>query len=149
MSSSLFFLFSGCKYLEKSILISFVYTIPKFAEEEKPTEQPVKYPIEDLLVQPAADDPVFTDRPSLSTDFRVPMDCVGDLLMVWDFCSSFSRLLHLLPFSFENFENAICHKDSDLMLIVELHSAIFRLLIKDENDYFMAIQNKKRKSKVN
>ncbi|XP_010912638.1 uncharacterized protein [Elaeis guineensis] len=117
-------------------------------EEEKTKEQPVKYPIDDLLVQPAADDPVFADRPTPSTDFRVPMDCVGDLLVVWDFCSSFRKLLHLWPFSLEDFENAICHKDSDLMLIVALHSAIVRLLIKDESDYFMAIQNKKRKSKI-
>ncbi|XP_026659541.1 DDT domain-containing protein DDB_G0282237-like isoform X2 [Phoenix dactylifera] len=117
-------------------------------EEEKPEEKPVKYPIDDLLVQPAADDPVFTDRPTLSMDFHVPMDCVGDLLMVWDFCSSFSRLLHLWPFSLEDFENALCHKDSDLMLLVELHSAIFRLLIKDESDYFMAVQSKRRKSKI-
>ncbi|KAG1370024.1 DDT domain-containing protein [Cocos nucifera] len=117
-------------------------------EEEKVEEKPVKYPIDDLLVQPAADDPVFSDRPILSTDFRVPMDCVGNLLMIWDFCSSFSRLLHLWPFSLEDFENALCHKDSDLMLIVELHSAIIRLLIKDESDYFMAIQSKKRKSKI-
>ncbi|XP_073099470.1 uncharacterized protein [Elaeis guineensis] len=117
-------------------------------EEEKLEEKPVKYPIDDLLVQPAADDPVFSDRPILSTDFRVPMDCIGNLLMVWDFCCSFSRLLHLWPFSLEDFENAVCHKDSDLMLIVELHSAIIRLLIKDESDYFMSIQSKKRKSKI-
>ncbi|XP_026662028.2 DDT domain-containing protein DDB_G0282237-like isoform X2 [Phoenix dactylifera] len=117
-------------------------------EEEKMKEKPVKYPIDDLLVQPGADDPVFTDRPTLSTDFCVPMDCLGDLLMVWDFCSSFNRLLHLWPFSLDDFENAICHKDSNLMLIVELHSAIIRLLIKDESDYFMAIQNKKRKLKI-
>ncbi|KAG1331194.1 putative DDT domain-containing protein [Cocos nucifera] len=117
-------------------------------EEEKVKEKPVKYPIDDLLVQPAADDPVFADRPTPSTDFHVPVDCVGDLLIVWDFCSSFSRLLHLWPFSLEDFENAICYKDSDLMLIVELHSAIVRLLIKDESDYFMAIQNKKQKSKI-
>lgn len=117
-------------------------------EDELPKKEPIKYPIEDLLVQPAADDPVFSDRPSLSTDFKVPMDCIGDLLMIWDFCSSFARLLNLWRFSFENFENAICFKDSNLILIVESHAALLRLLIKDEGDYFMVIQGKKRKSKI-
>ncbi|KAL4368784.1 hypothetical protein GQ457_05G016510 [Hibiscus cannabinus] len=76
------------------------------------------------------------------------MDCVGNLLMVWDFCSSFSRVLYLWPFSIEDFENAICHKDSNLVLIVETHSALFRLLIKDGGAYSLALQKKKRKSKI-
>lgn len=108
----------------------------------------VKYPIDDLLVQPSADDPILTKRPPLSTEFRVPMDCVGDFLMVWDFCSSFGRFLHLSPFSLTDFENALCHKESNIVLIVEIHAAIFRLLIKDEGEYFTVMQNKKRNSKV-
>lgn len=111
-------------------------------------EEPIMYPIDDLLVKPSADDPNFADRPLQSTDFLVPMDCVGDLLMVWNFFSSFGRLLHLWPFSLEDFENAICHKDSELMLILESHSAILKFLIKDGGDYFMAIQNKRQKLKV-
>lgn len=109
---------------------------------------PVKYPIDDLLVEPASNDPVFTERPSLSRDFNVPMECVGDLLMTWDFYSSFSRLLNLWPFSLDDFENALCHKDSNLILIVESHLAILRLLIKDNGDYTLAIQKKNRKPKV-
>ncbi|KAK9292563.1 hypothetical protein L1049_020537 [Liquidambar formosana] len=117
-------------------------------EDDEVIEEPIKYPIDDLLVQPGTDDPVFTERPSPSRDFNVPMDCVGDLLMVWDFCSSYGRLLHLWPFSLEDFENAICHKDSNLILIVESHSALLRLLIKDKGEYFSAIQERKRKLKV-
>ncbi|KAK9011880.1 hypothetical protein V6N11_039955 [Hibiscus sabdariffa] len=117
-------------------------------ESNQPEEEPIKYPIDDLLVKPGPDDPLFTDRPSLSRDFNVPMDCVGDLLMVWDFCSSFSRVLNLSPFSLEDFENAICHKDSNLVLIMETHSALLRLLIKDGGEYSLALQKKKRKSKI-
>ncbi|GAV87011.1 DDT domain-containing protein/WAC_Acf1_DNA_bd domain-containing protein [Cephalotus follicularis] len=117
-------------------------------EDDKTKSEPIKYPIDDLLVQPDADDPVFTDRPSPSKDFNVPMDCVGDLLMIWDFCTSFSRLLHLWPFSLEDFENAICHKDSQLVLIVESHSALLRLLLKDNADYLLAVQKRKGKSKI-
>lgn len=117
-------------------------------KEDNRTDEPIKYPIDDLLVQPALDDPVFTERPSLSRDFNVPMNCVGDLLMVWDFCSSFSSLLHLWPFSLEDFENALCHKDSNLVLIVETHSAVLRMLIKDNRNYTTTIQKKKRKPKI-
>uniref|UniRef100_A0A5B7BGS0 DDT domain-containing protein n=1 Tax=Davidia involucrata TaxID=16924 RepID=A0A5B7BGS0_DAVIN len=120
----------------------------EFTEDVKQKEKPIKYPIDDLLVQPAADDPVFTECPSPSRDFNVPMDCVGDLLMVWDFCSSFSRLLCLWPFSLEDFENALCHKDSNLALIAESHSALLRLLLKDNGEYSVARQKRKRKPKI-
>ncbi|KAI5335833.1 hypothetical protein L3X38_025967 [Prunus dulcis] len=117
-------------------------------EGDEPVEEPIKYPIDDQLVQPDADDPVFTDRPSPSRDFNVPMECVGDLLMVWDFCSSFGRLLHLWPFSLEDFENAICHKKGNLVLLVETHSALLRLLIKDNGEYFSAVRERNRKLKI-
>ncbi|PKU82003.1 DDT domain-containing protein DDB_G0282237 [Dendrobium catenatum] len=117
-------------------------------ESENQVEEPIIYPIDDLLVKPSADDPNYADRPSPSTDFQVPMDCVGDLLMVWNFFTSFGRLLHLWPFSLEDFENAITHKDSELMLILESHSAILKFLIRDGGDYFTAIQNKRQKLKV-
>ncbi|KAK1299560.1 hypothetical protein QJS10_CPB13g00885 [Acorus calamus] len=117
-------------------------------DEEKPKVAPIKYPIDDLLVQPGKDDPVFADRPSPSTDFSVPLECVGDLLMVWDFCSSFGRLLNLWPFSLENFEKAICHKNSNCSLIVEVHSTILGLLIRDEGSYFEIMQKKNRKPKI-
>ncbi|CAJ2676758.1 unnamed protein product [Trifolium pratense] len=103
---------------------------------------PVKYPIDDLLVKPGPDDPVFTDRPSPSRDFNVPMHCVGDLLMVWDFCTSFGKQLNLSPYSLEDFENAICNKDSNVLL-VESHAALFRVLIDDDGEYTSAIENRK------
>ncbi|XP_059433275.1 uncharacterized protein LOC132166474 isoform X3 [Corylus avellana] len=120
----------------------------KIKEDDQPMEEPTKYPIDDLLVQPGPDDPVFTNRPSPSRDFNIPMDCLGELIMVWDFCSSFGRLLHLWPFSLEDFENAICHKDSSLILLVESHSALLRLLIKDNGEYSSSVQKRNRKLKI-
>lgn len=116
--------------------------------EQQEIIEPIKYPIDDLLVKPASDDPVFCPRPSPNREFNIPMECVGDLLMVWDFCSSYSKLLNLSPFSLDDFENAICHKESNIVLIVESHSALLRLLIKDDGDYFIALQKKKRKPKI-
>nr|XP_043638547.1 DDT domain-containing protein DDB_G0282237 [Erigeron canadensis] len=111
-------------------------------------DEPIKYPIDDLLVRPAADDPVFTARPIPSRNFNVPMDCVGDLLMVWDFCSSYSKLLNLSPFSLDDFENALCYKESNIVLLVESYSALLRILMKDDGDYYIALQKKKRKPKI-
>lgn len=120
----------------------------KMEGDDESMKEPIKYPIDDLLVQPGADDPVFTDRPSPSRDFNVPLHCVGDLLMVWDFCSSFGRLLHLWPFSLEDFENAICHKDRNVILLVETHSALFRLLIKDNDEYLLAARKRNQNQKL-
>lgn len=111
-------------------------------------EELIKYPIDDLLVQPGPDDPIFSERPSPSRDFKVSMNCVGDLLMVWDFCSSFSRLLCLWPFSLDDFERAIYHKESNAPLLVEAHAVFFRLLLKDNGEYSSLVQGKKRKMKV-
>ncbi|KAH8479843.1 hypothetical protein H0E87_030156 [Populus deltoides] len=128
-------------------MFSFI-SVFKLAEDNQQKEEPIKYPIDDLLVQPGTDDPVFTARPLPSRDFKVPMDCVGDLLMVWDFCSSFCKLLHLSPFSLEEFENAICHKGSNVNLIVETHSSLLRLLKHDKDEYFSAVQKRIRSLKI-
>ncbi|OEL18747.1 hypothetical protein BAE44_0020233 [Dichanthelium oligosanthes] len=120
----------------------------KLMEDEKQVELPVKYPIDDLLVKPAADDPVLSKRPPLCRDFRVPIHSVGDLLMVWDFCLSFGRLLCLSPFSLSDLETAICNRESNLVLVVEIHAALFHLLIKDEGEYFTFLLNKKKILKV-
>lgn len=99
-------------------------------------------------MRPGVDDPVFSDRPSPSRDFNVPMEYVGDLIMVWDFFCSFGRLLHLSPFSLEDFENAICHKESNLTLIVESHAVLLRLLIRDNGQNLKSIRSKKKKVKM-
>uniref|UniRef100_A0A453C156 DDT domain-containing protein n=1 Tax=Aegilops tauschii subsp. strangulata TaxID=200361 RepID=A0A453C156_AEGTS len=120
----------------------------KRSKKDEEQVVPVKYPIDDLLVKPVADDPLLSKRCPPSTDFKVPISSVGDLLMVWDFCMSFGRLLCLSPFSLSDLENAICHKETNLVLLVEIHTALLNLLINDEGEYYEFIQNKNRKSKV-
>ncbi|XP_009122481.1 DDT domain-containing protein DDB_G0282237 [Brassica rapa] len=111
-------------------------------------EPPISYPIEDSLLPLEPDDANITQRPSPSRDFSVPMDCVGDLLMVWDFCSSFGRQLHLWRFSLEDLENAVCHKESNLVIIMEVHACLFRFLINEGDDTFKALKRRSRKSKI-
>lgn len=107
----------------------------------------VKYPLEDLLVKPSADDPVFTVRPMPSINFVIPMENVGNLLIVWDFLSSFGNVLHLSPFSLDDFEHAITY-ESDANLVTEIHISILSLLINDHDEYYTLIQQKKRNETV-
>ncbi|KAL3528188.1 hypothetical protein ACH5RR_012844 [Cinchona calisaya] len=116
--------------------------------EYKKQKKQIKFPIDDLLLDLTEDDQKLTERPSPSRDFNVPMDSVGDLLMVWDFCTSFGKLLHLSPFSLEDFRCALCHKDSNVVLVVECHSALLRLLMKDNGKFSLSVQSKKRKPKI-
>ncbi|KAJ4844349.1 hypothetical protein Tsubulata_025250 [Turnera subulata] len=120
----------------------------KIGKEEYDDAAPIKYPIDDLLVQPSSDDPVFTQRPLPSRDFNIPLYSVGNLLMVWDFCSSFGKLLHLWPFSLEDFEKSICHKGSNLSLIVETHAALLHIITEGNSEYSLAMQKRFRTSKV-
>ena len=131
-----------------SIYLILPLSLPEIAEDDQLHEEAIKYPIDDLLVQPGVDDPVFTDRPAPLRDFNVPMKFVGDLLMVWDYCSSFGRLLRLSPYSLEDFESAICQEKGNVILLVETHAALLRMLIKDNGEYFLAFQKRNRTSKV-
>lgn len=117
-------------------------------EDKDQNGHAIKYPIEDLLVQPSNEDQSLSERPSPHHDFSVPMDCVGDLVMIWEFCTSFGRFLHLSPFSIDDFGNALCHKDSNLVLVTECHSALLRSLMKDNGEYFITLTKKKRKLKI-
>ncbi|KAL3834209.1 hypothetical protein ACJIZ3_008945 [Penstemon smallii] len=106
-----------------------------------PETQSIKYPMDDLLMQPTDDERLLVERPSPCKDFDVPMICVGKLFMVWDICT-FLRLLNLYPFSLEDFENSICYKDIVPLLIVEASTAFLRLLVKDNQNFSKAIENK-------
>lgn len=120
----------------------------EIGREDKLKAQSIRYPIDDLLVQYTETDKHLYERPPPCREFNVPMECVGDHLMVWDFCTSFGRLLRLSPFSLEDFERAICHKGSNIILITECHSALFRFLLEDNSEYFIAVQKKRPKLKI-
>ncbi|KAJ8540205.1 hypothetical protein K7X08_030124 [Anisodus acutangulus] len=120
----------------------------EIGREDKLKAQSIRYPIDDLLVEYAESDKQLTERPPPCREFNIPMECVGDHLMVWDFCTSFGRLLHLSPFSLEDFERAVCHKGSNIVLISECHSALLRFLLKDNSEYFIAVQKKRPKMKI-
>lgn len=127
----------------KSLCVYFNYCF----SEKKQKIQLIKYPIDDSLLD-QDEDQHLTERPSPCRDFNVPMDCAGDLLMVWDFCSSFSKLLNLFPFPLEDFESALCHKEGNVLMVTECHATLLRLLLKDNGAYSAATRSKKLKAKV-
>ncbi|KAJ7544384.1 hypothetical protein O6H91_09G076500 [Diphasiastrum complanatum] len=121
------------------------------AKKEAPIPEPpppIRYPIDDLLVQPSPDDPLFTERPVPSTDFALPMESIGDLLMVWDFCISFGKAIHLSPFALEDFEKALCYKDGEVSLLAEIHYALLWTTFSDSGTLQEFLQKRKRKSEM-
>lgn len=109
---------------------------------------PIKYPIEDTLVQLSPLDPPLQERPILSSDFTLPMGCTGPLLMIWNFCSLFGKVIRLSPFSLEAFEKALECNDTDPILLREVHHALIKLILSDTaiNESFQ--EKRKRKVKV-
>ncbi|XP_055822651.1 homeobox-DDT domain protein RLT2 isoform X2 [Solanum dulcamara] len=57
---------------------------------------------------------------------------VGNLLMVWRFLITFSDVLHLWPFTLDEFVQAF--HDYDPRLLAEIHIALLKLIIKDIED---------------
>ncbi|CAM6129493.1 unnamed protein product [Calypogeia fissa] len=113
-----------------------------------PPPPPIKYPIEDTLVKPGPDDPVLPKRPIPSTDFVLPMESLGNLLMIWDFCTSFSKALHLSPFSLEEFEKSLDYREGNAPLIAEILFALLRTNLSDPALWEEFVKKRKRKSEL-
>jgi hypothetical protein len=110
--------------------------------------QPTRYPIEDSHVKLSSEDPQLNDRPVPSTDFLLPMACVGDLLMVWDFCSLFSKALLLSPFTLEELEKSLDYKEGEAPLLLEINFALLCIALTDpilQDEFF---HRRKRHSEV-
>lgn len=82
-------------------------------------------------MKPSASDPPLSDRPVAATDFVVPVECTGDVLMVWDFCCLFGKALLLSPFSLEDFEKSLDYKEGEAPLLSEMTHALLRAALTD------------------
>ncbi|CAK9217867.1 unnamed protein product [Sphagnum troendelagicum] len=110
--------------------------------------RPTRYPIEDSHVKLSSEDPQLNDRPVPSTDFLLPMACVGDLLMVWDFCSLFSKALLLSPFTLEELEKSLDYKEGEAPLLLEINFALLCIALTDpilQDEFF---HRRKRHSEI-
>lgn len=56
-------------------------------------------------------------------------DNIGNLLMVWRFCNTFSDVLGVWPFTLDEFIQAL--HDYDSRLLAEIHIALLKLIVRD------------------
>ena len=107
--------------------------------------QPITYPIDDSLVLP---DTARKKRPIPSLNFVLPMHCVGPLLMVWNFCISFARIIHLSPFSLDEIEKALESETEDHILLKEMHIALLHSALTCPVLHKLFVQKRRRKVNV-
>ncbi|XP_024383806.1 uncharacterized protein [Physcomitrium patens] len=98
---------------------------------ERVIPPPIRYPIEDTQVKLSANDPPLHDRPVPATDFVVPVECTGDMLMVWDFCCLFGKTLLLSPFLLEDFEKSLDYREGEAPLLLEMIHSLLRAALTD------------------
>ena len=107
--------------------------------------QPITYPIDDSLVLP---DTASKKRPIPSFDFVLPMHCIGPLLMVWNFCISFARIIRLSPFSLDEIEKAMESKTEDHILLKEMHITLLHSALTCPVLRQLFVQKRRRKVNV-
>lgn len=128
--------------------------IPKQIIQPPPLPPPIKYPIDDLDVEPVRDG---THRPTLkfvaeeqcgdqdSSNHVIPglkQETVGLLLETWNTLNVYCQVLKLDSFTFDDFVEAILFSsvEIDCELFVETHCAILKQLVNSETDDDGALQ---------
>ncbi|KAG0322830.1 hypothetical protein BGZ99_003142 [Dissophora globulifera] len=105
----------------------------------------IKYPIEDLDLDPAKEKkivkkdsegneiPRVEARPEAQKDEAVPQDSFEAVVMSWQFLNSYSTPLKLSPFGLHDFEDALTHTDEQhpSVMVAEYHSALMNVIIQD------------------
>ncbi|EXJ93048.1 hypothetical protein A1O3_01604 [Capronia epimyces CBS 606.96] len=126
----------------------------QIVQQPPPPPPPIKYPIEDLDVEPVRDG---THRPTLkfaakeqSQDEKMmhnvisglKAETVGLLLETWNTLNVYCQVLKLDSFTFDDFVEAMLFSspEIDCELFVEVHCAILKQLVNAENDNEGAIQ---------
>ena len=117
-----------------------------------PTPPPFKYPVEDLEVAPVRDG---THRPAIKYLSRdapmsatrhpespILMKTVGSLLETWNTLNVYCQVFLLDSFTFDDFVEAMQFSsvDVDCELFNEIHCAVLKKLVNDENDQNGALQ---------
>lgn len=67
--------------------------------------------------------------PPTAAEFPAPQNCIGQLLMIWNFCSAFSKAIGLTLFDFDDLAMSIgCNRRNPLL--DEVHVAVMRSIFK-------------------
>ncbi len=131
------------------------HQMPPMAVAQPPAPPPpIKYPIDDLDVEPVRDG---THRPTLRfvtkeqcADSKtateviagLKQETVGLLLETWNTLNVYCQVLKIDSFTFDDFVGAMLFSslDTDCDLFVEVHCAILKQLVNSENDTGGTIQ---------
>ncbi|CAO1613341.1 unnamed protein product [Sympodiomycopsis kandeliae] len=112
-------------------------------QEEKDKKKPIKFPIEDLEVDPvserelkariAGEQPRRRDRPPPSTELGMEASILEPLLVSYHFLQAFGKALVLSPFTLDEFEGALKHNTNDppCTLIAEIFASLINLIARD------------------
>ncbi|CAG8432948.1 9866_t:CDS:10 [Diversispora eburnea] len=100
-------------------------------KRRKAEQKKIKYPIEDLGVP--LDRSLLQKRPSLVYDFKVPQDCVGIMLSIWNFFTIFGKTLGMSFCTLDDFESSLYHTVTNprCYLTIEMHVSLLNAIIKD------------------
>ena len=133
--------------------------LDEFLTEDKES----RYPVEDLVLQEEEEDSSNSQKispsncaaariPDVDGFSGVPLHCVPDVLMSWDFACTFSRAISVNPIALDDFVYALTYKapyrleDSDPfssppIYIGELHLGLLKLLLSDpsSDDWWWSI----------
>ena len=129
------------------------HLVPK-AEPPPPPPPPIKYPIDDMDVEPVRDG---THRPLLKyvSQSQVAKDAespdvipglseptIGLLLETWNTLNVYAQVLIIDSFTFDDFVDAMqfSSDEVDCELLIEVHCAILKKLVNPENEQNGALQ---------
>ncbi|KAH8927194.1 hypothetical protein BT69DRAFT_1317097 [Atractiella rhizophila] len=112
---------------------------------EKASPKKVKYPIEDLDLDPMSifdgrllrrqsDLPTLPTKPSLHKNFLgVPSDMIDSLMLVYNFVNIYGRPLQISPFTLDDFISSLLHTDSytSCPLVAEVHAVLLNQIINE------------------
>lgn len=120
-----------------------VFTAP----EPPPPPPPIKYPIEDLQLEPRDDyvrpalkflcrDPPQGVVDSGARNDRILMKSIGPLLETWDTLNVYCEIFKLDSFTFDDFVEAmeVTSVDVPCQLFTEIHCAVLKQLVSSEAD---------------
>lgn len=129
-------------------------TVTVKTESRPPSPAPIKYPIEDLEIPPNRDK---KHRPTLkylrvdeeeddgAEDLlpgEMQPESVGLLLEAWDTLNVYCEVFQLDSFTFDDFLQAMRFSSEEINceLFVEMHCAVLKKLVNDDNDQGGAVQ---------
>ncbi|ORY78029.1 hypothetical protein BCR35DRAFT_353018 [Leucosporidium creatinivorum] len=120
------------------------------AKKAAPAPKAIKYPIEDLDLDPMsihdgrilrrvnAEPPSLPPKPIANKDILVPVELFDSFISTWNLINIFSKPLNISTFTLDEFSSALRHPflDPKCVLLAELHSSLTNIIATDTSRVF-------------